>query len=96
MEVKNGEFVWFNGEFVPWDAAKIHVATHALHYGSCLFEGIRCYETEDGPAVLRLPEGAEDVNEIDCQVSKMITTLLEMIAKDQKLVGGKPDVAQAQ
>jgi len=56
MAVKNGEFVWYNGEFVPWDEATIHVATHALHYGSCVFEGIRCYSTEDGPAVFRLRE----------------------------------------
>ena len=56
MAVKNGDFVWFNGEFVPWDGAKIHIASHVIHYGSCVFEGIRCYSTEDGPAVFRLPE----------------------------------------
>jgi branched-chain amino acid aminotransferase len=39
---------------VPWENAKIHVASHALHYGSCVFEGIRCYATEDGPAVFHL------------------------------------------
>ncbi len=59
MTVKNGEFIWFNGEFVPWNEAKIHVASHALHYGSGVFEGIRCYATEDGPAVFRLIEHVE-------------------------------------
>lgn len=56
MSVTNGTYIWFNGEFVEWDEATIHVTAHALHYGSCLFEGIRAYDTEDGPAVFRLPE----------------------------------------
>ncbi len=49
--------VWFNGQFVPFDEAKVHVLTHALHYGSSVFEGVRCYNTEKlGPAVFRLRE----------------------------------------
>jgi branched-chain amino acid aminotransferase len=43
-----------NGEIVPWGGATIHVSAHALHYGSGVFEGMRCYETEDGPAVFRM------------------------------------------
>ncbi len=42
-----------NGEFVPWDDAKVHVLTHGLHYGTGVFEGIRCYATERGPAIFR-------------------------------------------
>jgi branched-chain amino acid aminotransferase len=42
-----------NGEFVPWDEAKVHVLTHGLHYGTGVFEGIRCYDSEAGPAVFR-------------------------------------------
>ena len=48
--------IWMDGELVPWDDAKIHVLTHALHYGSGVFEGIRCYKTERGVAVFRLTE----------------------------------------
>ncbi len=48
--------VWKNGEFIKWDDARVHVMTHAIHYGSSVFEGIRCYETERGPAVYRLTE----------------------------------------
>jgi branched-chain amino acid aminotransferase len=70
MAVKNGDFVWLNGEFVPWADAKIHVATHALHYGSCLFEGIRCYKTDDGPAVLRLPEHVDRLFN-SCKIYRM-------------------------
>ncbi|HEY8502000.1 MAG TPA: branched-chain amino acid transaminase [Solirubrobacterales bacterium] len=47
------EFIWQNGEFVRWEDAKVHVLTHGLHYGSGVFEGIRCYETERGPAIFR-------------------------------------------
>jgi branched-chain amino acid aminotransferase len=48
--------IWMNGELVPWADAKVHVLTHALHYGSGVFEGIRCYDTARGPAVFRLGE----------------------------------------
>jgi branched-chain amino acid aminotransferase len=48
--------IWMDGALVDWDAAQVHVLTHALHYGSGVFEGIRCYETADGPAVFRLTE----------------------------------------
>ncbi|MBO6574660.1 MAG: branched-chain amino acid transaminase [Rhodothermales bacterium] len=49
--------IWFNGEFVAFDEAKVHVLSHVLHYGSSVFEGVRCYHTEEkGPAVFRLRE----------------------------------------
>jgi branched-chain amino acid aminotransferase len=48
------ETIWMNGELVPWHEAKVHVLSHALHYGSGVFEGIRAYETERGPAVWHL------------------------------------------
>jgi branched-chain amino acid aminotransferase len=51
--VEKAELIWLNGEFVPWDEAKVHVLSHGLHYGSGVFEGIRCYETERGPAIFR-------------------------------------------
>jgi branched-chain amino acid aminotransferase len=51
--VIESELIWHNGEFVAWEDAKVHVLTHALHYGTGVFEGIRCYETERGPAVFR-------------------------------------------
>jgi branched-chain amino acid aminotransferase len=51
--------IWMNGELVDWADAKIHVGSHGLHYGSGVFEGIRCYETERGPAVFRLRDHLE-------------------------------------
>lgn len=51
--MEQADLIWMNGEFVPWDEAKVHVLTHGLHYGTGTFEGIRCYDTEIGPAVFR-------------------------------------------
>ena len=51
MPIAEVEKIWMNGELVPWHEAKVHVLSHALHYGSGVFEGIRAYETERGPAV---------------------------------------------
>jgi branched-chain amino acid aminotransferase len=56
MALPEVDYIWMDGELVPWADAKVHVLTHALHYGSGVFEGIRCYETENGPAVFRLIE----------------------------------------
>jgi len=53
------KYIWFNGKFVRWEEAKIHILTHTLHYGSGAFEGIRCYKTQYGPAVFRLKEHIE-------------------------------------
>ena len=50
------EKIWLNGELVDWADARIHVGTHGLHYGTGVFEGIRCYETDRGPAIFRLVE----------------------------------------
>jgi branched-chain amino acid aminotransferase len=54
MPIPKAKSIWFNGEFVPWDEAKVHVLSHVLHYGSSVFEGIRAYRTPDGPAILGL------------------------------------------
>ena len=48
--------IWMNGTFVKWDDAKVHILTHSLHYGTAVFEGIRCYKTDSGSAVFRLQE----------------------------------------
>lgn len=59
MPIQEVAKIWMNGELVDWADAKIHVLTHALHYGSGVFEGIRCYKTVDGPAVFRHREHQE-------------------------------------
>ena len=54
------ESVWLDGAFVPWDAAQVHVLTHTLHYGLGVFEGIRCYQTDDGRSAVgtRVPSAS--------------------------------------
>ncbi|HEX2241588.1 MAG TPA: branched-chain amino acid transaminase [Actinomycetota bacterium] len=56
MPIQPVDKVWMNGKLVDWKDATVHVLTHALHYGSGVFEGIRCYETSRGPAVFRLTD----------------------------------------
>ncbi len=50
------DVIWHNGEFIKWGDARVHVMSHVLHYGSSIFEGIRCYSTSKGPAIFRLRE----------------------------------------
>ncbi len=54
MSFPKSDKIWMNGTFVPWDDARIHVGSHVIHYGSAVFEGVRCYNTPEGPAVFRL------------------------------------------
>ncbi len=56
MTMQKADKIWFNGEFVNWEDAKIHVLSHALHYGTSFFEGARCYKTVKGPACFRLKD----------------------------------------
>lgn len=54
MPIPATQFIWFNGKLVPWEKATVHVLSHALHYGSSIFEGLRAYETPRGVAIFRL------------------------------------------
>lgn len=51
--MKKTNFIWLNGNIIPWENAKVHIMTHALHYGSSVFEGIRCYHSYKGPVIFR-------------------------------------------
>ncbi|HEC11241.1 MAG TPA: branched-chain amino acid transaminase [Acidimicrobiales bacterium] len=59
MPIESSEYIWMDGNLVPWDEARIHILTHTLHYGNGVFEGIRAYETPSGTAVFRLTEHIE-------------------------------------
>lgn len=56
MPINEAKFIWMNGEFVNWWDAKIHILSHVIHYGSGVFEGIRCYKTDKGPQIFRLKD----------------------------------------
>ncbi len=59
MPITPSEKIWMDGELVDWDDARIHVLTHTLHYGNGVFEGVRAYETDDGPGIFRLRDHIE-------------------------------------
>ncbi len=63
MPLQATEKIWMNGNLVDWKDAKIHILTHAMHYGSGVFEGIRCYNTSKGPAVFRLVDHIKRLHE---------------------------------
>ena len=87
MPVQNYEKVWHNGEFIAWDDAKVHAASHVISYASCLFEGIRCYETPLGPAIFRLKEHTERLihsckiyrTELDYTQERLEQAMIELI-----------------
>ncbi len=89
--VEEVEWIWLNGEFVKWGEAKVHVLTHALHYGSGVFEGIRCYDTPKGSAVFRLKDhlkrlfySAEVMGlKIPYKEKELYDTTLELIRKNK-------------
>jgi branched-chain amino acid aminotransferase len=88
--VQETEKIWMNGELVDWADAKIHVGAHALHYGSGVFEGIRCYETDNGPAVFRLSDHLKRLDnsarllhmELPYSVDEMRAATLELIGSN--------------
>jgi branched-chain amino acid aminotransferase len=59
MTSPRSDFIWMSGKLVPWDDARIHIGSHVIHYGSAVFEGIRCYSTRKGSAVFRLDAHTE-------------------------------------
>ncbi|MHB1857302.1 MAG: branched-chain amino acid transaminase [Acidobacteriaceae bacterium] len=56
MALQPTKHIWHNGKLIPWDQAQIHVMSHVIHYGSSVFEGIRCYKTDKGAAIFRLQD----------------------------------------
>jgi len=81
------EKIWMDGKFVPWNDAKVHVLAHTLHYGTGVFEGIRCYKTDSGSAVFRLKEhvdrlfGSMHILQMDCPFTReqVFDAILETI-----------------
>ncbi|WP_255193332.1 branched-chain amino acid transaminase [Natronobeatus ordinarius] len=83
--------IWMDGEFVDWDDAQIHVLTHGLHYGTGIFEGARCYDTEEGPAIFRWDEHVERLfqsakpyeMEIDHEPEELTEATAELIRRQE-------------
>lgn len=85
------EYIWYNGSFINWNQANTHVLTHALHYGSGVFEGIRAYQTSDGAAIFKAKEHYDrlldscSLYDIECRysVDELISITQDLIVKNQ-------------
>src|SRR5581483_8227199 len=73
--------IWFNGKLVPWGDAKVHVLAHGLHYGTGVFEGMKCYLTDNGPAVFRLDAHLERFYQSAAVYELTIPYSLEQLAE---------------
>ena len=74
MAKMQADYIWMNGEIIPWEQATVHVFTHALHYGSSAFEGIRAYEVNEAAAIFRGPEHFERLL-YSCKVARIPSPL---------------------
>src|ERR1700733_4491628 len=87
MPIQKTEKIWHNGELIPWEEATIHVMSHVVHYGSSVFEGVRCYAPPHGPAIFRAPEHMQrllDSAKIyridgDYSVEELITGMTDLV-----------------
>jgi branched-chain amino acid aminotransferase len=87
MPIKASEQIWFNGNLIPWNDAKLHVMSHVVNYGSSVFEGIRCYQTDKGPAVFRLRDHMQRLldsakvyrMELDYSLEELVHATLDLI-----------------
>lgn len=87
---KLSDYIWLNGEFIPFEDSKIHILNHSLHYGSGVFEGIRCYNTQKGLAVFRLDDHVKRLFrsasvmklEIPFSENEIKTAILETVTKN--------------
>jgi branched-chain amino acid aminotransferase len=85
------EKIWHNGRLIAWDDAKIHVLSHVVSYGSSVFEGVRCYETEQGPALFRAQDHARRLldsgkiyrMEIPYSIDQLTTAMIEIIRENK-------------
>ncbi|MCS7258261.1 MAG: aminotransferase class IV, partial [candidate division WOR-3 bacterium] len=59
MPLQKAKYIWMDGKLVPWDDAKIHINSHVIHYGTGVFEGLRCYKTPKGSVIFRLQDHTE-------------------------------------
>jgi len=90
MPIQKTEKVWHNGKFINWDDATIHVMSHVVHYGSSLFEGIRCYAPPSGPAIFRATEHIQRLidsariyrTELPFTREEIIAAMLELVKRN--------------
>jgi branched-chain amino acid aminotransferase len=86
--VEPADLIWMNGELIPWEDAKVHVLTHGLHYGTGVFEGVRCYKTPRGAAIFRHQDHIERLfNSAELYYMPIPYTREELRAATHELIG---------
>ncbi len=88
MAIQKTDKIWHNGKFIKWEDANIHVMSHVVHYGSSVFEGIRCYETKSGPAIFRASEHMQRLldsakiyrMEIDYSREQLVQAMVDLVS----------------
>ena len=89
MPIKPTEKIWHNGQLIPWEDATLHVMSHVVNYGSCVFEGVRCYQQPKGPAIFRAYEHMQRL----LNSAKIYRIDVDFTAED--LVSGMTEVVRA-
>jgi branched-chain amino acid aminotransferase len=87
MPLQKTENIWYNGKLIPWDKATLHVMSHVIHYGSSVFEGVRCYALPSGPAIFRAKEHMQRLLDsakiyridVDYTVEELVAAMAEVI-----------------
>jgi branched-chain amino acid aminotransferase len=87
MAIQKTEKIWHNGKLIPWDSAQLHVMSHVVHYGSSVFEGVRCYALPSGPAIFRAKEHMQRLLDsakiyridVDYTVEELIAGMSEVV-----------------
>src|SRR5262245_4224474 len=90
MAIEKLELIWHNGKLIPWDDATIHVMSHVVHYGSSVFEGVRCYAPPAGPAIFRATEHIQRLLDsakvyridVDYTRDQLVKAMLETVASN--------------
>ena len=91
MAIKASEYIWCNGTLIPWDDAKLHVMAHVINYGSSVFEGVRCYQTQKGPAIFRLHDHTQRLLDsakvyridVDYTLEELVQATVDVVAKNR-------------
>ena len=94
MAIEKTEHIWHNGKLIPWDDASIHVMSHVVHYGSSVFEGIRCYAPPSGPAIFRAHEHIQRLLDsakvyridVDYTRQQLVKAMLETVSSNLSLI----------
>ena len=90
MAIEKTEKIWHNGKFIAWDDATLHVMSHVVHYGSSVFEGIRCYAPPSGPAIFRAPEHIQRLidsariyrTDIPFTRDELVRSMIELVSRN--------------